>query len=157
MVYAITIPLTSESRYIGGIAALNLPSSIFTGDWHMEETFFQPRKKLMRSFISGEGCITNTNALLGNIGIYDCTQLLEELRIPYQGSAAYAASHARAITDLVLVAVFAGGSPNYVILDDWMPRESDKQAVFDLLAQSLNHLTHDQRLKVEDWRTKNTI
>lgn len=48
-----------------------------------------------------------------------------------------------------------GDQPNFVTLDDWMPRDSDKQQVFDLLAKALGHLTAEQRDKVLGW-WKNT-
>ena len=36
----VTIPATSRLHYLGGMAAINLPSPAETGDWHMEQTFF---------------------------------------------------------------------------------------------------------------------
>jgi hypothetical protein len=66
------------------MAALNLPSSAGTGDWHIEQTFFRPRKNRSRSFISGAGCPTDTTSILGDTGIYDCTTVLDELGIPYE-------------------------------------------------------------------------
>lgn len=153
----ITIPATSRLRYLGGMAALNLPSPTGTGDWHMEETFFRSRKKLSRSFISGAGCPTDTTLLLGDTGIYDCTSILDELGIPHKSSIAYAANHARATADLVLAAVLRGRSSDFVVLDDWMPRDSDKQQVFELLAKALSHLTAEQQDKVLEWERKNAI
>ena len=140
------IPATSPLRYIGGMAALNLPSPTGTGDWHMEQTFFRQREHRSRSFISGVGCPTDTTHILGEAGVYDCTAVLDELGIPHESAVAYAANHARAIADLVLAAVLRGESPAFVVLDDWMPRDSDKQQVFDLLAKALGHLTEGQRV-----------
>jgi len=117
--------------------------------------FFGPRKKLSRSFISGAGCQTDTTSILGDAGVYDCSEVLDELGIPYEGDVAYAASHARACADLVLAAVLRGGSPNFVVLDDWMPRDSDKRQVFDLLSKALGHLTAEQKDEVLRWRKKN--
>ncbi len=34
---------TANPRVFGSIAALNIPSVKGTGDWHLIETFFQPR------------------------------------------------------------------------------------------------------------------
>ena len=114
----ITVPATSRARYLGGMAALNLPADSGTGDWHMEQTFFRQRETRSRSFISGEGCPTDTNHLLGDEGIYDCTGKLDALGIPHESEAAYAASHARACADLVLGAVMRGERPDFVTLDD---------------------------------------
>ena len=153
----ITLPATSRLCYLGGMAALNLPSPTGTGDWHTEQTFFRQREKRSRSFISGVGCSTDTTPMLGDTGVYDCTATLDELGIPHESAVAFAASHARACADLVLAAVMRGDQPDFVTLDDWMPRDSDKQQVFDLLAKALGHLTAEQRDKVLRWQKKNAI
>lgn len=154
---AITIPATTRLRYLGGLAALNLPSPVGTGDWHMGQTFFRSRATRSRSFISGTSCPTDTNPILGDAGVYDCTAVLDELGIPHESAIAYAANHARATADLVLAAVLRGASPDFVVLDDWMPRDSDKLQVFDLLAKSLGHLTPEQGNKLLEWQHKNAI
>lgn len=151
---AITIPATSRERYLGGTAALNLPSATGTGDWHMMQTFFRPRQTRSRSFISGAGCATNTNHLLGERGVFDCSALLRELHIPFEGEAAYAADHARAIADLVFGAVLRGESPDFVVLDDWMPRNSDKELVFDLMAGALDKISPGERTTIRAWQGK---
>lgn len=153
----VTIPATSRLHYLGGMAALNLPSPTGTGDWHMEQTFFRPRVRRSRSFISGVGCPTDTTAILGDFGVYDCTAVLDELGIPHESTIAYAANHARATADLILAAVLRGESPDFVVLDDWMPRDNDKRQVFDLLAKALEHLTQEQQKKVLEWERKNAI
>lgn len=155
MVASLKIPATSRLRYLGGMAALNLPSPRGTGDWHMEQTFFRVREKRSRSFISGAGCETNTNAMLGDAGIYDCTAVVDDLGIPHEGTTVYAAGHARATADLVLAAVLSGMSPAFVVLDDWMPSEVDKHQVRDLLSRAMGYLTVEQRDEVLEWMRKN--
>lgn len=150
-----TIPETTPDRYLGGMAALNLPTAAGTGDWHQVQTFFRPRRRLSRSFISGVGCQTDTTDLLGRAGIVDCTQVVERLRIPHQGARVFAATHARAVADLVLAAVLRGESPDFVDLDDYMPRPDDKREVFDLLQMAAAKLSADARQQVNAWRTKN--
>jgi hypothetical protein len=150
----VTIPETSPQRYIGGMAALNLPSPEGTGDWHMEQTFFREREHRSRSFISGVGCPTDTTHVLGQAGIYDCTAVLAELGIPHEGTVAYAANHARAIVDLVLGAVLRSESPEFVVMDDWMPRACDKRAVLDLLTSATQSLTPAQKGKVLAWQAR---
>lgn len=152
----ITIPATSRSRYLGGMAALNLPSATGTGDWHFEQTFYRQRDKRSRSFISGTGCPTDTTALLGDAGVYDCTATLDELGIPHEGAVAWAANHARACADLVLAAVMRGVQPDFVTLDDWMPRDEDKRQVFDLLAKAVGYLPVGQQDEVARWQKKNS-
>lgn len=149
------IPETSPDRYVGGMAALNLPTAIGTGDWHQVQTFFRPHRRLSRSFISGVGCPTDTTALLGRTGIVDCTQVVEQLRIPHQGLRVFAATHARAVADLVLGAVQRGESPDFVDLDDFMPRPEDKREVFDLLQMATAKLDGNARQQVNAWQTKN--
>jgi hypothetical protein len=151
----VLIPETSKQRYLGGMGALNLPSPKGTGDWHMLQHFFMPELKPSPSFISGEGCMTNTNHLLGDRGIYDCTAILDAIQVPYETSPVYAASHARATADLVLSAILSNGSPRYVVLDDWMPCDSDKQEVFDLLEVAMKQLNHKQKEQVLLWKHKN--
>lgn len=153
----ITIPATAKGRYLGGMAALNLPSLSGTGDWHFEQTFFRPRSKRSRSFISGQGCPTDTNSFLGDEGIYDCTNILLKLGIPYERSPVYAANHARAIADLVLDAIMRDHSPDFVVLDDWMPRNTDKQQVFGMLVKAIKCLSTQQKKQVLDWRKRNSV
>lgn len=150
------IPKTSQDCYLSGMAALNLPSATGTGDWHQVETF-RPRQQRSRCFVVGEGCEADTRDYLGSLGIFECSALLDELQIDYPAGPVYAASHARAIADLVLVAVISGGSPEFVTLDDWMPRESDKQEVYDLLAIALPKLTPVQQQIIESWQQKQNI
>ncbi len=150
------IPATSlhPLRYIGGMAALNLPSPTGTGDWHFWQTFERERRHRSRSFISGAGCATDTTALLGDAGIYEVSELLRTLGIRFEGGTAYAASHARACADLVLAAVMRGLSPGFVTLDDWMPREIDKQAVHDLIDRALPRLDATQAEAVKAWQSR---
>lgn len=151
------IPETTPYRYLSGLAALNLPSGRGTGDWHLVETFFSPKKRRSRSFIAGVGCETDTTPQLGALGIFECSALLDDLKIPRPAGEAYAANHARAIADLVLAAVTKGGSPDYVCLDDWMPGEKDKREVFDLLDISLSHLSGKERNQVLTWMNANFL
>ena len=72
----------------------------------------------------------------------------------HRGGTAYAASHARACADLVLAAVMRGLSPDFVTLDDWMPREIDKQAVHDLIDRALPRLDATQAEAVKAWQSR---
>lgn len=153
----VAIPPTSKSRYLGGIAALNLPSPSGTGDWHMHQTFFRIQERRSRSFISGAGCVTDTNSIFGDFGIYDCTAVLDDLKIPHESKVAYAATHARAIADMVISTVQRGLLPEFVVLDDWMPRDSDKQQVFDLMTIALKQLAEEERNTVIAWQSNNAI
>lgn len=153
----ITLPKTTRQTYLGGHAALNVLSENGTGDWHVHDSFYIDKKKPAKSFISGDGCLTNTNHLLGDEGIFDCSSVLKQMKIPFEGESAFAANHARATADLVLSAVLDSYSPNHVVLDDWMPRPSDKQQVFDLLAKALPKLIAEHQLVVMQWIERNPL
>lgn len=80
--------------------------------------------------------------------------MLDELQIHHPEGPVYAATHTRAIADLVLVAVITGGSPEFVTLDDWMPTPANKKEVFDLLAIALPKLIPAQQQIIERWQLK---
>lgn len=151
-----SIPETTPQRYLSGMAALNLPSPTGSGDWHLIETFFKPRLRQPRLFIAGARCEANTNPLLGNRGVFECSAQLNSLNIPHPDGPAFAANHARAIADLVLVSVLDGGSPDFVQLDDWMPGDNDKLSVFELLDVASPQLSSEQQETVRKWRAANS-
>jgi hypothetical protein len=157
------IPPTSLSPlvYIGGLAALNLPARSGSGDWHLEETFFSQKPKASRSFLFGVGCETDTTSFFEAEGIfddiYDCTEILDRLGIPYEGAIVYAATHARAIADLLLGAVLRGESTDFVVLDDWMPHTWGKESVIFLLDEARSHLTKEQQDQLWAWEMENSI
>lgn len=150
------IPAITEGRYLGGMAALNLPTCVCGGDWHLEQTFFRARKRISRSFISGEGCPTNTNPLFGDTGIYDCTHILDAMGILHEGTIVLAATYVRAIADLVLDAVLRNLSPNFVVLDDWLSQISDKRLVFELLSEATRYISAGQAEAVRQWILRNS-
>lgn len=94
--------------------------------------------------------------MFGNAGIYNCTRVLDELKISHESTIAYAASHVRAIIDLVIGAIFRGQSTDHVVLDDWMPRLGDKQEVYDLLRMADGHLSVEQDKALRVWLQKNS-
>lgn len=148
------IPETTMRHYLGGIAALNLPSVSGSGDWHLEQTFFRGSRRT-KGFLSGDGCDVDTASLLGERGIYECSAALQGLGIPYRGEVAYAASHARAIVDLLIAAVRHAGRTDHVRLDDWMPTPEGKSEVFEMLHIALPKLPIDHQAKLRDWHSRN--
>lgn len=147
----IVIPLTEPHRYLSGIAALNLPSASGTGDWHFQQTFCVARSRRSRTFIAGEGCLTNTLPFLGNAGIYECSETLRRVGVGHVGLSAYAATHARAIADLVISAIQAGQRTDHITLDDWMPRKAGKKEVLDLLRVALPVLSSAEARALQTW------
>lgn len=93
--------------------------------------------------------------LLGDEGIYDCAPVLDRLRIPHPPGPVYAATHARAIADMVLCSILREQSPEHVTLDDWMPRNQDKVAVAHLLRHSSERLNAFMRSRLSTWLSRN--
>ncbi|HEV3157300.1 MAG TPA: hypothetical protein VGZ00_08135 [Candidatus Baltobacteraceae bacterium] len=146
---------TAPDRYLSGTVALNIASDEITGDWHAEMAFFRPRRTTPRCFLVGRGCENDTTPLLATRGVADRSDVLRRMGVPNVPEHLYAADHARAIADLVLVAVLRNQSPEFVGLDDWMPRPEDKRRVVDLLELAFNHLNESQRTAVLAWLSAN--
>ena len=94
------VPRTTPQAYLSGVTALNLPSPEGTsGDWHFLPGPLAPTARFV---LAGEhvDAFVNTNPLLGEDGVYDCTRTLERLgnSIP-PGETAFAANHYRAMCD----------------------------------------------------------
>jgi hypothetical protein len=150
----LSIPKTSPTRYLSGIVALNILSDRGTGDWH-QDIFTQPPSTPPRSFIIEKGTDVDPIGLLGTNGIYDASGMLDAMHVPHPDGPVYAASHARAIADLVLSAVLRGESPDFVGLDDWMPRDEDKSEVLCLLDEAAQHLELQHVDPIEAWVERN--
>ena len=102
------IPQTSPTRYISGIVALNIPSERGTGDWHETSIFFTSRVRMPRSFIIERGQPFDPSDFLGSVGRYDAAAALDSMGVKHPEGPVYAASHARAIADLVIASVLRG-------------------------------------------------
>lgn len=94
------VPGTTPQAYLSGVTALNIPSPEGTsGDWHFLPGPMAPEAKFV---LAGEHveAFVNTNLLLGEGGVYDCTRTLKRLgySIP-PGESAFAANHYRAMCD----------------------------------------------------------
>lgn len=146
----LSIPKTSPTRYLSGIVALNILSDAGTGDWH-QDIFLRPRPTPPRSFIIERGQEFDPSALLGDAGIYDASVMLDAMHVPHPDGPVYAATHARAIADLVLAAVLRGESPDFVALDDWMPSDEDKREVLDLLDAAALRVPKHNAQAIQNW------
>jgi hypothetical protein len=150
------IPPTSPTRYLSGMAALNIPSDSGTGDWHMIETFFKPTKVMARLFVAGVGCADDTTPLLYDLGVFECSDVLDRHNIPHTSGPVFAASHARAIADMVLVVTLEDGNPAFIDLDDWMPEREDKNKVFELLDIATSKMGPHEKERVSRWIAANS-
>ncbi|WP_145928488.1 hypothetical protein OH491_24925 [Termitidicoccus mucosus] len=96
------IPPTTPETYLTGQIALNIPAPEGTcGDWHAEAIFDNPNANIARHRAGGAGMFYNTNPLLRNLGIHECSQWFIQKHHPVPGPV-YAANHYRAILDMVI-------------------------------------------------------
>ena len=82
LMYQMSIPDDlSKTRYISGIAALNLPAPEETsGDWHFLNVFFRKDQTRIREiYIAGDNGEVNTNQIFGDYGIYECSEALKSV------------------------------------------------------------------------------
>lgn len=145
----------SPSLYISGQKALNIyDDERCTGDWHAAEAWHPQQTKLGTCGIMGVGGFFNTHPYLGNKGIVDVTQTLKAMGCPDFAPVVYAANHARAIADMIIVDALNQQIFSAVTLkafDDWMPTEQDKQKVYSLLEQAIPHLSTIEASLVKQW------
>ena len=76
-----TIPETSPTRHISGMAALNIISARGTGGGYELGAFLKPRKNTPRAFLWGQGESINPLPYLGFDGIFDCGPLLRRMGV----------------------------------------------------------------------------
>lgn len=152
----IFIPPTTQDTYISGLVALNIRSPLGTGDWHSSATLDSSSQSTER-YVYGEQQPRNTNHLLGQLGIIDGTQRLNEMGYYPENSPVWLADHPRACVDYLYTAVLQTGTIGRVMLDEWFPSVEDKQAVYALLDKIEDHLTVTERENLYLWKRKNPI
>jgi hypothetical protein len=116
-------PHTSERNYITGKAALNVPNEDGSfADWHFDEVFLSGRGKIR---IAGQDT-PETAALLGNYGIRECGGVLRRFGVSLPtDDKVYAASHIRAILDMVLYSIANQRPPEHVTVHDMLDAPED--------------------------------
>ena len=147
----------SESRYISGIEALNLPAPEGTsGDWHFWNVFFRRKKEHVEVVtVAGEGEKLNTNHIYGNYGVHGCENVLRERGLEFEGSAPHAANHFRAILDLLYYHIkekkgkflcqLSGAS------EDYLDTEEEKKILLEKAAMMLPHLLPEEQATLTRW------
>lgn len=143
---------TSPEFYLTGLAALNLPSPTGSGDWHFQSVFSE--HGYTRGFYAGIGAEINTNSLYESNDIEECSQALKNLGIEFDGEKAYAATHPRAIADLLADSLLRGRQTNFIVLDDWLNESQDLLKLNLLLEKLSNNLTAAQLRLLESWKNK---
>lgn len=152
----------SKQLYISGMRALNINDYEFlTGDWHVKETW-HPDSNLSSFHIMGKGKISlfDTNVYLGEVGVFEASEILQTMGVPTFSRTVYAATHARAIADKIIAEAFLAIELNgsklfrYISLhdfDDYMPEDTDKQRVYELLEKAIKLLPQEQSNHVKEW------
>ena len=117
----IDFPYTSPTRYLTGMVALNIPAPEKTGgDWHFWGIFDSPRFPDNLT-LAGEGLEWNTNALFGEYGIHECSDILRGRRISIpDGVQVFSANHYRAILDMLYRSVSSGRIPAHLEIEGWL-------------------------------------
>lgn len=117
------IPATSETAYLTGQAALNVPTDNGDfADWHFTEVFLSGRGRFP---IAGQNFI-DTRSLLGNYGIRECSDALRKHGLALGASQkVYAANYVRAILDLVVSNILQGHVPHHITVNDTLDSDTD--------------------------------
>lgn len=143
----------NSEHYISGMPALNIYDYEFnTGDWHTR-TFWENTPFVRRFGIMGMGEEHNTNAYLGNRGVFDASPVLKKMGVPIHKTI-YAANHARAIADMVICKALNDNKPfipDMFSLDDFMPALEDKERVYAMLEYALDKLPRSAANRVQQY------
>tara|TARA_R110000822_G_scaffold46446_3_gene123521 strand:+ start:2048 stop:2482 length:435 start_codon:yes stop_codon:yes gene_type:complete len=139
--------------YLSGLASLNLPSETGSGDWHFDNVFSGTGTSY--GFYAGNGAAINTNHLFGSTGIQEVSKILENLNLSFEGQEAYAASHSRAIADLMFDCISKHTHTSFIVLDDWLTDSDDiksLRAFIDILSANI---TTKQNELLNSWKFSN--
>ncbi|MGX2949201.1 hypothetical protein [Frederiksenia canicola] len=150
------IPPTNPDYYVSSIVALNVISPENTGDWHsaaaLSSDAYPPE-----FYLYGENQPKSTHHLLGQKGIIDGTQRLNEMGYYPEHTPVWIADHPRACVDYLYYAVLKTGSIGRVTLDDWFPSDEDKESVYALIRSLEPNLTESEKENLQLWKNKNPI
>lgn len=144
----------SMHRYISSFAALNLrPPEGTSGDWHFTNIFYSFDPKPKTVYIAGEGERLNTNSILGEYGIYNCTQELKLRGLVAQGVQSWAANHFRAILDLVYKEIHSNHVPKmlYWACEDYLDTKDEKLRLLQKASEMLPLLNEREQKLLMDW------
>ncbi len=148
-----SFPETNRTRYLTGLAALNIPAPENTsGDWHFLDTF-QSLDFPSNLELAGEGLEWNTNPVFGDYGIHECSKTLREdggLEIP-PGFLVFSANHYRAILDILYRHFSKGTVPANLAIEDWLNTEEQRQTLHRLLDQFLPWFPAGERMVAVHW------
>ena len=143
------LPETSPEHYLTGTAALSIPTDDGeVADWHFDAAFLRAGTRFRVSGVN----FPSTQRHLGSEGVRECSSVLRQRAVPLpEGTAFYAASHARAVLDLVLATTAEHKRPCFLQASDLLSKR-DLAMVFRRLHQ-LRFLFNDevQTGLIEQW------
>ncbi len=118
-----TLLHTSETNYITGTGALNIPNPDGSfADWHFDEMFLSGRRECR---IAGKDT-ESTFPVFGNYGIRECSDTLRRFGLAVPATEkVYAANHVRAILDMVFFSISKKKLPVHVVVDDFIDSENE--------------------------------
>lgn len=152
----IQVPKTSPKNYLSALVALNIHSPDDTGDWHSRSTLGDDNYPLKYYFF-GDGQPSNTNHLLGSIGVIDGTYRLNKMGYFPNNTPVWIADHPRACVDYLYYTVIQTGVLGCVMLDEWFPAIEDKEKVYELLDILEPKLNNKEREILQQWKCRNPI
>jgi hypothetical protein len=148
---------TTPYIYVSSILALNIISPEHTGDWHSSVYWEHPEYSKLDLWIFGEGQKFNTNYFLGELGIIDGTERLNQMGYYQEYTPVWIADHPRAFTGMLCISVFHSGITDTLILDDWFPGIEDKERVYKVISVLERKLEKRQFDLLQKWKSRNPI
>ncbi len=117
------LPDTTETEYLTGITALNIP----TEDGDFSDTFLRRKTRLR---IAGKNS-ADTTKILGNYGIQECSNLLRRygVNIPEEKKV-YSADFVRALLDMVYTNTLENRIPEHLQVEEILDDESQQEIFF---------------------------
>lgn len=156
---AARVPVTTPTRYVSFLAALNLrlPDED-TGDWHGDVPFVTSVEYPRTLTLAGSGGLVDSTPSLGSKGVRDMAHLLEGEYIPRGCGPVWVANHFRAIADYVLsdtegcwCAKYPRQVPVYNI-NQWLDTpEQIEHLVEEYLKPLRNQLSTEERELHDAW------
>jgi hypothetical protein len=147
-----TIPETSETAYITGATALNIPTEDGDfSDWHFTETFLRGKTRLR---IAGQNS-ADTTEILGSYGIRECSNLLRRYGVDIpKDQKVYSADFVRALLDSVYTSILENRIPFFQV-EEVLDDESQQASFFEKLQKIKAHIQNQsQRDMLCQWELK---
>jgi len=140
---------TTPRRYISGIVALNLPTSLDSGDWHTVEMLSALKRGARIPLrLAGENTEFDGFGCFGSEGVIEASGVIKNLGETVQGPV-YVATHPRAVADMLMFRLPGGASAlAHLDLDAWLP-EGGKESAAGLLRKVRKGLSDEDVILLE--------